>query len=65
MYSGSSIKYGINLTLFDGMIFCGVNNVKLFDGQTEEERLTTYQFTDNFIIYINKSFEELDSDFKS
>ena len=53
------------LTSFEVMISCGGHNCNTFDGQTEKQRLATDLFTYDFSTCIDKSFEELDVDFKS
>ena len=54
-----------DITLFEGIIVCGVNNVNTFDDQNASQRLVTDLFTDDFSTFIDKSFEDLDTNFKS
>ena len=52
-------------TVLDGMILCGVNNTANFIGQTPAERFANDIFMGTFESMRDKSFEELDADFKS
>ena len=53
------------LTFFEGVIYCGVNNVNIFDGQTAAQWLATDLFSDYFSTFVNKYFEVIDATFKS
>jgi hypothetical protein len=52
-------------TVHDAMIACGVNNVELYGGDTPAERITTDLFGDVYATCMDKSFEELDYEFKT
>ena len=47
------------------MIACGVNNVDVFLGNTPAFRLATDIFGDDFTTCMDKTFVELDSNFKT
>jgi hypothetical protein len=51
----------------DAMIACGINDVTLFDGDTPPaQRIAADLFGDNFATCcMDKSFEELDQEFKT
>jgi hypothetical protein len=53
------------LTVHDAMIACGVNDANVYDGMTPAERLAFDVFIDEFETCMDKTFDELDSDFKS
>ena len=53
------------LTVIDGMIQCGVDNVALFKGSTQATRIGTEVFDNDFQSCLDKSFEEIDEDFKT
>jgi hypothetical protein len=52
-------------TVKEAMIGCGVNNVDEFLGDTPAFRLATDIFGDDFSTCMDKTFEELDGDFKT
>ena len=52
-------------TVLDAMIASGIDNTNLFDGMTPAERIATDIFGNNFQTCLNKTYEELDADFKS
>jgi hypothetical protein len=53
-------------TVHDAMIVaCGVNNVDLYDGDTPVERIATDLFGDVYATCMDKSFEELNYEFKT
>jgi uncharacterized membrane protein YgcG len=52
-------------TVHDAMIQCGVNNVAMFGGLTAAQRLASDAFGDEFTTCMDKTFEELEGDFKS
>ena len=52
-------------SLRDAMTACGVNDVDVFLGDTPAFRLATDIFGDDFTSFMDKTFEELDSDFKT
>ena len=47
------------------MIACGVNHINVFVGDTPAFRLATDMFSDDFTTCMDKTFVELDSDFKT
>ena len=47
------------------MTECGVNDVDLFEGRTQAERLAIDLFSDDFHTCMDKTHPELDSDFKT
>ena len=49
----------------DAMVLCGVDDTVLFAGSTAAQRLATEMFDDEFISTMDKTFEELDEDFKT
>ena len=51
-------------TIVDAMIACGVDNISLFN-ETQASRLANNLFSNDFSTCMDKSFEELDSDFKT
>ena len=52
-------------TVLDSVIACGVNNVLLFGGNTQAERISTDVFDDDFESCLFKSNEELKEDLKT
>jgi len=52
-------------TVRDAMVACGVDDAALFQGQTAAQRIATDIFDDNFDSCMDKTFTELDSDFKT
>jgi hypothetical protein len=52
-------------TVHDAMISCGINNIDLYDGDTPAERIATDLFGDVYATCTDKSFEELDYEFKT
>jgi hypothetical protein len=52
-------------TIRDAMIACGVNDADLFDGDTPAARIATDLFGDDYATCMDKSFEELDSEFNT
>jgi hypothetical protein len=53
-------------TVHDAMIVeCGVNNVGLYDRDTPAERIATNLFGDVYAACMDKSFEELNYEFKT
>lgn len=52
-------------TVRDAMIACGVDNTVSFDNLTRAQRLATDLFSDDFKSCMDKTFEELDADFKT
>ena len=52
-------------TVEEALIICGVNNVLLFQGDTAATRLVTDIFIDTYESMKDKTFAELDADFKS
>jgi hypothetical protein len=52
-------------TVRDAMIACGVNDVTLVDVDTPAQRIAANLFGDDFATCMDKSFEELDQEFKT
>ena len=52
-------------TIRDAMIACGMHGVHLFDGETQAQRFATEVFDNDFTACMDKTFKELDGDFKS
>ena len=52
-------------TVLDAIIACGVDNNALFDGHTAAQRIATDLFDDSYVSTMDKTWEELDTDFKS
>ena len=46
------------------MIACGVDNEKLFDGETQGERIALDLFDDNFETCLDMDVKQLDYDLK-
>eukprot|EP00978_Attheya_sp_CCMP212_P018110 scaffold49194_cov66-Attheya_sp.AAC.1 len=44
---------------------CGINDVDLFDGTTAAARMALDMFNDSFHSCMDKTFDEVDQDFKS
>ena len=51
-------------TVLDAMIACEVDNVTLYNGDTQAARIASDIFDDDFQTCIDKSSTELDNDFK-
>jgi hypothetical protein len=51
-------------TVLDAMIACGVDNVNLFNGETQAQRIAVDVFDDEFDSCIDKTREEFDDDLK-
>ena len=52
-------------TILEAMGECGVTNQDLFEDKTQAERLASDLFSDDFNTCMDKTHEELDSDFKT
>ena len=52
-------------TLQDAMILCGVDDASMFGGVTAAERIAADLFDNDFTSAMDKTWEELDVDFKS
>ena len=52
-------------TACQAMIRCGVNDVDLFEGRTKAQRIAEEIFQDDFHTCMDKTFEDLHSDFKT
>ena len=52
-------------TIREAVEECGVNNQDLFENNTQAERLASDLFSDDFNTCMDKTHEELDSDFKN
>ena len=52
-------------TVLDAMILSGINNGDLFNGLTPAQRMVTEIFDDDFDSCIDKTYKELEEDFKS
>ena len=52
-------------TVLDSLIACGINNVQLFDGQTQAQRVATEVFDDDFESCRLKTSEEIKEDLKT
>ena len=52
-------------TVLEAVIACGVDNNAMFDGNTAAERIATDLFDDSYVTAMDKTWEELDTDFKS
>ena len=50
-------------TILDAMIACGVDNVVLFQGETQAQRLVDDMFDDSFASCLDITFKELDDHF--
>ena len=59
------MSYPHIFNLRNDMIACDVNDVDVFLGDTPEFRLATDIFGDDFTTCMDKTFVELDSDFKT
>lgn len=49
----------------DALIACGVDNVNMFDGQTQAQRMSEDMFGNDFAICMDKTIDEMNQDFKS
>ena len=54
----------IAFTVQDAMIACGIDNVSLFEGAPQTERIASDIFDDNFTACMDKTYEDLDDDLK-
>jgi hypothetical protein len=52
-------------TVRDAVIACGVNDANLFEGSTPAQRIAADLFGNDSATCIDKSFEELDQEFKT
>ncbi len=52
-------------TVQQALAACGVNNVDLFDGETQAQRLATDMFDNSYESCKDKTSHEMDSDFKT
>jgi hypothetical protein len=52
-------------TVHDAMVACGVNDAAVFDGDTPAERIAANLFGDYFATCMDKSFLEIDYEFKT
>ena len=52
-------------TVIDAMIQCGVDNVVLFNGSTQAIRIGTEVIDNDFQSCMDKTFDEIDEDFKT
>ena len=52
-------------TVREALALCGIDNVTIFNGQTRAERFAAEVFGDDFATGIDKSYDELQDDFKS
>ena len=52
-------------TVHEAMTACGVDDVALFNGFTQAQRLAFEIFDNEFISYMDKTLEEVDEDLKT
>lgn len=52
-------------TVEDALVACGVSNVNMFNDQSDAERMAEDLLNDDFYSTMDKTFEELDEDFKT
>ena len=52
-------------TVREGMVSCGIDDAMAYHGETNAERMASDVFGDTFETCLDKSFEELDADFKT
>ena len=52
-------------TVLDAMILCGVDNVAMFMGETQAQRIASEIFDDSFESCMDISFKDLDERFKT
>ena len=52
-------------TVTDAMVLCGVPNATMFNGNTQAQRIAEDVFDDDFQSTMDKTFHELEDDFKS
>lgn len=52
-------------TVHDNMVICGINNVTLFQGRTQAERIAYEIFSDDFSTTMDSSIDELNEEFKT
>ena len=52
-------------TVTQAMIACGVNPDDQFGGRSAPERIAADLFNDNYLTCMDKTFEELDTEFKA
>ena len=55
----------MNHTVLDAMVACGVDNVTQFENQTQAAQFAEEIFGNDFYMYMDKTFEELQSDLKT
>jgi hypothetical protein len=55
----------IPFNVYDAIVACGVNDADHFDGDTPAVRMATDLFGDDFATCMDKSFTELDGEFKT
>jgi hypothetical protein len=63
--SNYSTIIAIPFNVYDTMVACGVNDTDNFDGDTPAVRMATDLFGDDFATCMDKSFAELDGEFKT
>jgi hypothetical protein len=61
----AALQPGPPFTLVLAMEACGVNNVLVFNGETPAKRFAEEIFDTDYITCMDKTFEELDADFKT
>ena len=55
----------VHFSVLDAMIACGMDNAVPFNGDTAAQRITDDVFSDDFDVCMDKTHEDLDSDFKT
>ncbi|CAJ1927075.1 unnamed protein product, partial [Cylindrotheca closterium] len=52
-------------TVHDDMVICGIDNVTLFQGRTQAERIAYKIFSDDFTTTMDSTIDELNEEFKT
>ena len=55
----------VTFTIRNALIACGVNDVTLYDRETDAAQLANEIFDDAFSAYMDNTFEDLDDDLKA
>ncbi|CAJ1941866.1 unnamed protein product [Cylindrotheca closterium] len=52
-------------TVHDDMVICGIDDVTLFQGRTQAERIAYAIFSDNFATTMDSTMDKLNEEFKT
>ena len=59
------VPHATPFTVCDAMVLCGIDNITQFDGKTAAQRFTEDVFDESFDSCMDKTFTDLEADFKS